>query len=167
MASSWWIARFRNRLIRAAEIATPADGPSFGTAPAGTWMWRSVLVILAASSPIALAWLRRKLRAAWALSRIDSPRRPVRVSVPLPGIPVTSMKRISPPVGVQARPVATPGVPVRSATSRKYRGGPSISERASGSIVTRALFPSACFRATFRQTVATSRSRFRRPASRV
>ena len=65
--------------------------------------------------------------AAWALSRIDSPSRPVSVRAPLPGMPVASMKRISPPVGVQASPVATPGVPVRSATSRKKRGGPSTS----------------------------------------
>ena len=25
----------------AVVIAVPADGPSFGTAPAGTWMWMS------------------------------------------------------------------------------------------------------------------------------
>ena len=37
------------------------------------------------------------------------------------------MKRISPPVGVQASPVATPGMPVRSASSRKNRDGPSRS----------------------------------------
>ena len=38
-----WMGLSRNRLIKAAAIATPADGPSLGTAPAGTWMCRSVL----------------------------------------------------------------------------------------------------------------------------
>ena len=47
--------------------------------------------------------------AAWADSRITSPSWPVIVSLPLPGIAVASMNRTSPPTGVQARPVATPG----------------------------------------------------------
>ena len=45
------------------------------------------------------------------------------------------MKRISPPVGVQASPVATPATPVRSASSRKNRDGPSRSATRLGSIV--------------------------------
>ena len=52
-------AVFRKKLIRAAVMATPADGPSLGTAPAGTWMCRSVLPNREASRSRALAWLRR------------------------------------------------------------------------------------------------------------
>ncbi len=31
-----------NSETRAVSIPTPADGPSFGVAPAGTWIWISV-----------------------------------------------------------------------------------------------------------------------------
>ncbi len=46
-----------------------------------------------------------------------------------PGVRVASMKRMSPPTGVQARPVATPGTLTRIATSSSNRGGPSRSLR--------------------------------------
>src|SRR4030067_799085 len=46
--------------------------------------------------------------AAWALSFITSPSDPVMVTDPFPLTRDTSMNRISPPVGGQARPVATP-----------------------------------------------------------
>ena len=49
------------------------------------------------------------------------------VSLPEPGIAVASMKRTSPPVGVQARPVATPGTLVRRRCSAKTRRRPSSS----------------------------------------
>ena len=60
-----------------------------------------------ASSP---AWPRTHESAACADSRITSPSWPVIVSLPAPGIAVASMNRTSPPTGVQASPVATPGV---------------------------------------------------------
>jgi hypothetical protein len=52
------------------------------------------------------------------------------MSLPLPGTRVASIKRTSPPVGVQASPVATPGTLVRIATSlleppRPENGGQS------------------------------------------
>ena len=47
--------------------------------------------------------------AARALSFITSPSWPVRISSPRPGMRVASMNRISPPTGVHASPVATPG----------------------------------------------------------
>ncbi len=86
---------------------------------------------------------------------------------PFPGIPLASMNRISPPLGVHARPVETPGTPVRSASSRKKRDGPRRSEIALGSTTVESFPPSARRRATFRQMAAISRSRLRRPASRV
>ena len=58
--------------------------------------------------------------AACADSFITSPSWPVSTSCPLPFILVASMNRMSPPTGVQARPVATPGSAVRSATSEMY-----------------------------------------------
>jgi hypothetical protein len=57
------------------------------------------------------------LRATLTDSFMTSPSEPVSVSPPLPFILVASMNRISPPVAVHARPVATPGTAVRSATS--------------------------------------------------
>ena len=44
-----------------------------------------------------------------------------------------STKRMSPPTGVQARPVATPGTEVRWATSFSKRVGPSTSATSSAS----------------------------------
>ena len=61
--------------------------------------------------------MRTQDSAARADSFITSPSWPVRIRVPLPGIAEASMKRMSPPVGIQARPVATPGISVRSAAS--------------------------------------------------
>ena len=57
IARSVWMGSSRNRLISAAAMATPADGPSLGTAPAGTWMCTSVLLKREASSASDLAWL--------------------------------------------------------------------------------------------------------------
>ena len=42
---------------------------------------------------------------------MTSPSWPVTVSLPLPGIAAASMNSTSPPTGVHARPVATPGLP--------------------------------------------------------
>ena len=80
---------------------------------------------------------------------------------------VASMKRMSPPFGVQASPTATPGSSVRSAISEKKRSGPSSSRTFATVQTTGSVFPSVMARATLRQTRPISRSRFRRPASRV
>ena len=93
----------------AMNIATPALGPSLGVAPAGTWMWMSLFSKRPASMPSAAARFLTRDSAACALSFITSPSWPVRISLPEPGIRVASMKRMSPPTGVQASPVATPG----------------------------------------------------------
>ena len=76
--------------------------------------------------PSAAARLFTRLSAACALSFITSPSWPVRISWPRPGMRVASMNRMSPPTGVQARPVATPGTLVRIATSFSNRGAPRI-----------------------------------------
>src|SRR5712691_1563653 len=53
------------------------------------------------------------------------------------------MKRMSPPTGVHASPVATPGIAVRSATSFSNFVGPRISARSPSSIFTVWTAPSA------------------------
>ena len=78
------------------------------------------------------------------------------------------MKSTSPPVGVHARPIATPGCFVRSSiSSSRNRGAPSISVTTSSVTTSGDSSPSARRRAAFRQIDPISRSRFRTPASRV
>ena len=68
---------------------------------------------------------RMWLRAARADSCITLPSWPVRMMFWFPpGSKVASMKSTSPPVSVQATPVATPGRDVRNATSFLNRAGP-------------------------------------------
>jgi hypothetical protein len=77
---------------------------------------------------------------------------------------------MSPPAAVQARPVATPAISVRSAISFQNFSGPSISARSPSSTVRLApagILPLATSTATERQTSAMRRSMFRTPASRV
>ena len=126
MAVSARTLRLVSSEARAVNIATPADGPSLGTAPAGTWTWMSDLSNSFSSMPRSAARDLTRLSAAVALSRITSPSWPVRISAPLPGMRVASTNRMSPPTGVQARPVATPGTLVRSATSLSNRRPPRI-----------------------------------------
>ena len=151
----------------AMNIATPALGPSLGVAPAGTWIWMSVFSNREASIPYEPARLLTMLSAAWALSFITSPSWPVRISRPLPGVAVASMNRMSPPTGVHASPVATPGMLVRIATSSSNGGGPIMPERSPAEIAIGPVSPSAIRIAAWRSTRPISRSRFRTPASRV
>ena len=98
------------------NMATPALGPSFGMAPAGTCTWMSLFSKRSGSMPNRPALFFTMLSAACALSFITSPSWPVRISLPWPGTRVASMNRMSPPTGVQASPVATPGMLVRMAS---------------------------------------------------
>ncbi len=104
-------------LASAAVIATPALGPSFGIAPAGTCTWRSKCLKADSGMPRSSACARTHECAAWADSRITSPSLPVIVIRPDPRERLASINKMSPPTGVHARPVATPGTSVRSATS--------------------------------------------------
>ena len=112
------------REVRAVNMVTPAEGPSLGIAPAGTWIWMSLLLeevfgdleILRLGADIAQGRLGRLLH--------DVPQLAGQGEALSPLICVASTKMISPPVGVQARPVATPGSEVRSATSEKNLIGP-------------------------------------------
>ena len=69
----------------AVAIVIPAEGPSFGTAPAGTWMWTSCSANQFSGSPRAVVCERTHESAACADSCITSPSWPVIVSLPLPG----------------------------------------------------------------------------------
>ena len=104
----------------AVTIVTPADGPSFGTAPAGTC--RCTTLSSAASRSGRCA--RRYDSAICADSFITSPSCPVRVNRRSPSVAFASMNSTSPPAPVTASPVATPGTAVRSADSGVNRGRP-------------------------------------------
>ncbi len=150
------------------NIATPALGPSFGVAPAGTWTWMSDFSSTSGAMPSGCARALTSDSAACALSFITSPSWPVRISLPVPGMRVASMNRMSPPTGVHASPVATPGTPVRIATSASNLRGPRIAGEIVGTDAHRAArSPSAMRTATLRNTLPISRSRLRTPASRV
>ena len=108
-----------------------------------------------------------KVTAACALSFMTSPSWPVRMSLPLPRTRLDSMNRMSPPAGVQARPVATPGTLVRSATSFSKRGAPRMPSNVAASIDTCVARPEAIDTAALRSSAPICRSRLRTPASRV
>ncbi len=96
---------------RDVSIVMPAEGPSLGMAPSGTWMCTSFSSNLLLSIPNRLALLLRYWSAIMADSFMTVPKLPVSVSLsPLPGESADSMKRISPPAWVHARPVTTPGL---------------------------------------------------------
>src|ERR1039458_7412371 len=71
-----------SRLTSAAVMVTPADGPSFGTAPAGTWTWNRLPANAAGSMPNSWACDRTNVSAISADSFMMSPRCPVRVRPP-------------------------------------------------------------------------------------
>src|SRR5687768_17853719 len=98
---------------RAVAIATPADGPSFGWAPAGMCKWISDLLKNSSLSPRFLARERTKDNAARADSFITFPMEPVTWKPLPPGMLVASTNKTSPPYGVHARPGTTPGIEVR------------------------------------------------------
>ncbi len=117
----------------AVAIVTPADGPSFGIAPEGTCTCISAILKKSGSMLYALACMRSHDSAARADSFITSPSCPVSVSEPVPAMRDASMKSTSPPTGVHARPMATPGSLVRSSiSSSRNFGAPSISTTTSG-----------------------------------
>src|SRR5439155_4575032 len=168
IAMSEGTGRFETSERSEVNIVTPADGPSFGIAPAGTWTWKSLRSKRCSSRPYKAVFALMYETAAWTDSFITSPRWPVTFKRPLPRILVDSTNRMSPPDCVQARPIATPERSVRSATSRKNLAGPRYSSIDSGVLmVFPSGFSSTTLRATFRQIYGTSRYRFRTPASLV
>ena len=69
---------------RAVTMVMPAEGPSFGMAPAGTWIWMThVLESLGVDAEVSELLASTKERAARADSFITSPREPVRISLRL------------------------------------------------------------------------------------
>ena len=102
----------------AVNIVTPALGPSFGMRAGGDVdVEVALLEEVLRDAEAAPRCVRTNESAACADSFITSPSWPVSCSLPVPYMRVASMKRISPPTLVQARPVATPVSAVRSATS--------------------------------------------------
>ena len=78
------------------------------------------------------------------------------MSLPSPAYAVASMKSTTPPTGVHASPVATPGPRVRRLVSEMNGGRPSSSRTRRSEIVVRGGLPfddSAARRAILRHTV--------------
>jgi hypothetical protein len=84
IATSERTGLFMNSEATAVNIATPAEGPSFGTAPADTWTWMSFCLNASAAMPSFSARVRTRLSAACTDSFITSPIWPVSVTLPEP-----------------------------------------------------------------------------------
>src|SRR6058998_476522 len=167
IATSWRAGRRHRSDASAVAIAIPADGPSFGTAPAGRCRCTSVCVNVSSGIPSGPARARSRLHAACADSFITSPSCPVSVIWPLPGIWIASTNMISPPTGVHANPVATPTSGLRPATSLCTLGMLAYFSRFLAVIFTVSARPSTTSSAALRSTPWISRSSWRTPASRV
>src|SRR5438094_1870133 len=167
IATSWRDGRRHKSDARAVAIAIPADGPSFGTAPAGRCRCTSVCVNASSGIPSEPARARSRLHAAWADSFITSPSCPVRVICPFPGIWIASMNMMSPPTGVHASAVDTPTSGARPATSLCTLGWPAYFSRFFTVTRTVSALRSTTSRAALRSAPWISRSNWRTPASRV
>ena len=101
----------------AVAIVTPADGPSFGDAPAGICKWRSFRLKNSDEIPSESARERTYDKAARADSCITFPIEPVIWKPRPPAMRVASTNNTSPPNGVYARPGTMPGMEVRAFSS--------------------------------------------------
>ena len=111
---------------------------------------------------------RIRLKDIVADSFITSPSWPVSVSFPVPGINVPSMKRISPPTGVHASPVTTPGTGSFLASSCRITSFPRISvEHIRLTTNGRSAVPDTIFSDTYRAILASCFLSHLTPASRV
>ena len=151
----------------AVTMVMPAEGPSLGMAPAGTWMCMVFFSNCSRSMPRRLALARIQESPARADSRITSPSWPVRMKSSLPSMRVTSTATTSPPTSVTTRPVAAPTWSSGSSSPYSKRAGPSSSVSLRVVTLVRVVRPSATVRAILRMTLAISRSRLRTPASWV
>ena len=151
----------------AVAMVIPADGPSLGIAPAGTWMCSVLCSKLFGSMPSSRACARIQESPARADSRMTSPSCPVRMKSSFPSMRVTSTVTTSPPVSVTTSPVAAPTWSSASSSPYSKRGGPRNSSSFLRSTTVLRLRPSATLLATLRITLASSRSRLRTPASLV
>ncbi len=75
-----------NSEANAVNIAMPAEGPSFGTAPPGTGTWMSVSLKAPAAMPSSAQRDRTRLRAVSTDSCITSPIWPGRMMAPRPRV---------------------------------------------------------------------------------
>ena len=118
----------------AVAIVMPALGPSFGIAPAGTWMWMSCSAnqssaVERSSRVAAHARERRLRRLLHHVAELAGERELARCRASR----VASMKRTSPPTGVHARPVATPGS-LRAPPRLGWKRGRPSSSRTRGAV---------------------------------
>ena len=100
--------RWVNTEANEVSMVIPAEGPSLGTAPAGTCICKSHWSNTRGSICKYSACDFKNVSAVIADSFITSPNEPVRVSFPVPLVRELSINKISPPTLVQAKPVTTP-----------------------------------------------------------
>ena len=166
MATSGRVGFCSSRLTSDVNIATPAQGPSLGTAPAGTWMWKSDLANCFGSilSRLALALTTGEGRLGAFLHHVADLAGQRQVALAghggLDEEHLAADGRIG-QAGRHARDAGPQGqlglVPERAEDSAR---GPSYRSSVSSC-------PLAISVATARQTDAICRSRLRTPASRV
>jgi hypothetical protein len=84
IATSFRTARPDIALTSAVDIVTPADGPSLGIAPCGTWMWTSIEPSRSSGILSVEAWVAANVSAARADSFMTSPSWPVRINETFP-----------------------------------------------------------------------------------
>ena len=153
----------------AVAMVMPADGPSFGIAPSGTWMWMSSVAWKSGSSPNSSARERTYDSAARADSCITSPSLPVSVSVALAARERDFGRQ---DLAADFRPGQTGGQTDLALVVDLLRAELGLAEELAdfGAVDGDRRspdLPSRTCRATLRSTEPISRSRLRTPASRV
>ena len=155
----------------ATVIATPAEGPSLGTAPAGTWMWMSCSANQSSSSsgaislPVAAHVGERRLRRLLHhVAELAGDRQPARARHRgrLDEEDVAAGRRPG-EAGRDAGVLGAAALLGEDAAAAEQLAGASWPR----SLTLPLTLPSATSRATLRQTVPIWRSRLRTPASRV
>ena len=148
-------------------MAMPADGPSLGVAPSGTWTWMSRFSNTVGLMPKSTQRDCTKDRAAWIDSSITSPSFPVVLIRPLPATVTASMVSNSPPTSVQARPVVMPIWSSSSVWPKRKRRTPAYLPTLRWVTDSFLALPWTISLTALRIRPASERSRLRTPASRV
>ena len=169
IATSWRTGMPVASETSAVAIVTPADGPSFGIAPAGTCTWISWRASSASSRPSSASRQRAKVSAACArllhhVAELAGQHEPA-----AGGVGRLDAQHLAAGLG--------PGEPVRDADLADSAGAGLAEDGAAGRASAASAAarrrapwrasPSAARRATLRHTAAIWRSRSRTPASRV
>ncbi len=108
MATSRRTRRPEATLTIAVTMVTPADGPSLGMAPAGTWTWSAWVSKKSRGAPYSTAWTRAQESAARADSSMTLPSWPVSERSGGASTASASTVTMSPPTSLTTTPVTAP-----------------------------------------------------------